>query len=246
MESLMAPPFPTLEEAAGLPVDELALRLLHVFARDMDLDRAGLTSGLAWPAETDTQLRHTAILHLGEAWDWLMHRGLIAFRPDTTSVNGWGYVTERGHAAARDSRGLARIQAEARIDVDLHPLLERRIRRQFLLGEYELAVFAAMREVEIRVRDLGGFGSGELGVSLMRKAFHETTGPLTDPAQVVSEQQATGHLFAGAIGVFKNPSSHRQVDFSDPTVASEAVLLADLLLRMLDAAEQRIGGSSTT
>jgi hypothetical protein len=40
--------------------------------------------------------------------------------------------------------------------------------------------------------------------------------------------------------LFKNPSSHRQVDFADPTVASEIVLLADLLLRMLDATEKRI------
>jgi uncharacterized protein Ymh len=35
-------------------------------------------------------------------------------------------------------------------------------------------------------------------------------------------------------GVFKNPSSHRQVTYDDATMASEIVLLADLLLRMLD------------
>jgi hypothetical protein len=41
-------------------------------------------------------------------------------------------------------------------------------------------------------------------------------------------------LFWGAIGVFKNPTSHRPVDYGDPTVDAEAVLVADLLLRMLD------------
>jgi hypothetical protein len=44
-------------------------------------------------------------------------------------------------------------------------------------------------------------------------------------------------LFKGAIGLFKNPSSHRQVDFSDATEAAEIVLLADLLLRLLDKIE---------
>lgn len=48
-------------------------------------------------------------------------------------------------------------------------------------------------------------------------------------------------LFWGAIGVFKNPSSHRQVDYKDPTQAAEVVLLADLLLRLLDDVEARLG-----
>jgi hypothetical protein len=30
------------------------------------------------------------------------------------------------------------------------------------------------------------------------------------------------------------PTSHRQVDYTDPTIALEVVLFADLLLRMLD------------
>jgi len=49
-------------------------------------------------------------------------------------------------------------------------------------------------------------------------------------------------LFRGALGTFKNPSSHREVDYGDITFASEVVLLADLLLRLLDrspAANQR-------
>jgi hypothetical protein len=45
----------------------------------------------------------------------------------------------------------------------------------------------------------------------------------------------------GAIGVSKNPSSHRQVEYADPTAASEVVLLADLLLRVLDGLAGRLG-----
>jgi hypothetical protein len=54
------------------------------------------------------------------------------------------------------------------------------------------------------------------------------------------EREATMALFWGAIGVFKNPPSHRQVDYQDPTQAAEVVLLADLLLRMLDEVEARL------
>jgi Protein of unknown function (Hypoth_ymh) len=46
-------------------------------------------------------------------------------------------------------------------------------------------------------------------------------------------------LFWGALGVFKNPSSHREVEFDNPTEASEVVLLADLLLRILDRVATR-------
>ena len=234
--------FPTATDAAELPVDELAMRLLRHFAQDATrCSRFHVANERIWGETTaDRQVRWTATLHGGEAWDWLNHHGLVAIKPGPLNAIGSGYVTERGHAAARDVRGLARMQAEARIDVALHSLLQRRIRRQFLLGEYELAVFAAMREVEIRVRDLAGYGPELLGVDLMRKAFHPDNGPLRDPEQVSGERQATSDLYAGAVGVFKNPSSHRQVDFGDPTIASEAVLLADLLLRTLDSVEERL------
>lgn len=45
-------------------------------------------------------------------------------------------------------------------------------------------------------------------------------------------------LFKGAIGLFKNPPSHRRVDYSDPTEAAEVLLLADLLMRLLNKTEE--------
>lgn len=79
-----------------------------------------------------------------------------------------------------------------------------------------------------------GVSKDLLGTALVQEAF-KATGPLRDPAMHQGEAVAQMQLFAGSIGLFKNPPSHRRVDYDDPTQASEVVLLADLLLRLLEA-----------
>jgi uncharacterized protein (TIGR02391 family) len=91
-----------------------------------------------------------------------------------------------------------------------------------------------MKEVEIRVRALGGFAPTDYGKQLMIEAFKAPGGRLSDLTLPSAEQEGTMQLFMGAIAVFKNPNSHREVDFEDPTIAAEIVLFADLLLRLLD------------
>lgn len=58
--------------------------------------------------------------------------------------------------------GMDRLRAQQRIDVGLHPRLER-VRSQFMIAEYELGAFAAMREVEIRVRELAAADDSLMG-----------------------------------------------------------------------------------
>jgi uncharacterized protein (TIGR02391 family) len=64
-------------------------------------------------------------------------------------------------------------------------------------------------------------------------------GVLTDLEANPGEQVAMMELFKGVIGLFKNPTSHRPVNYDDPTLASEVILFADLLLRLLDRVEER-------
>ncbi len=99
----------------------------------------------------------------------------------------------------------------------------------FSQGEYETAVFQAFKEVEVLVRYTGGYASTDLGVDLMRKAFNKDNGPLTDMSTPVSEREALAHLFAGAIGSYKNPSSHRHVKI-DAEEAVEMIILASHLM----------------
>jgi uncharacterized protein (TIGR02391 family) len=121
----------------------------------------------------------------------------------------------------------------------VHERIESQVRPQFLIGQYELGVFAAMRAVEVRVRELSGLGPEVIGVDLMNKAFGPT-GPLTDPDAVKGEQEGTRALFAGAYAVMRNPAGHREVDYDDVTEAAEAVQSASLLMRILDRAAARL------
>lgn len=63
---------------------------------------------------------------------------------------------------------------------------------------------------------------------------------LRDPDSEGGERQAVADLFAGGIGAYKNPAGHRTVRFDDAVEAAEVIQLADLLLRIVQLAADRI------
>jgi uncharacterized protein (TIGR02391 family) len=146
----------------------------------------------------------------------------------------WWAVSRVGVRVAREPNPTAHLRSAALLDADLHPAIGPTVRSLFTQGQYELAAFEAMRQVEIHIRQLAGANDRDVGTHLMRLAFNPDTGPLVDAQQDKGERQSTSDLFAGAMGTFKNPTSHRQVTYTDPAEASEVCLLADLLLRILD------------
>jgi hypothetical protein len=81
-----------------------------------------------------------------------------------------------------------------------------------------------MRAVEIAAREASGFEPRDIGTTLMQKAFAKG-GPLRDAAAEPAEADALEDLFAGAIGSYKNPQSHRNVPLEDPEEAIEIVML---------------------
>jgi hypothetical protein len=61
----------------------------------------------------------------------------------------------------------------------------------FMRGEFDVAVFQAMKAVEVSVRDAAGLGNNLVGVSLMREAFAVDKGPLA-----IAQQNAANRSHA--------------------------------------------------
>lgn len=230
-----------VEDIRELPLAELAMKLLgRLQGESVNPNNIlrGLEQALAHQQVPDAE---HLMSRIASAWAWLESHALIGPHPRNTRSE-WQQVTETGADVAADPDAVTKVWAGERLGGHLNPLLAS-ARAIFGLGDYETACFAAMKAVEVEVRRVAGLPSELVGVPLMRKALSPKEGPLTDPDAEGGEQQATADLFAGAMGVFKNPASHRTVQFDDPLEAAEVIQLADLLLRIVERSRRRIAES---
>jgi uncharacterized protein (TIGR02391 family) len=170
----------------------------------------------------------------------LERMGMIHPAPGINGKNGFMVLSRDGEEAIKGEDGFDRIRALRSFPKELlHPAIAKEAYAALQRGDLATAVRDAFTAVEISVRDAGGFTIDDYGTSLMRNAFHEQTGPLTDASLPKAERESFAHLFAGAIGAYKNPHSHRKVTIDDLREAQRQVLLASHLLYIVDAAIAR-------
>lgn len=128
-----------------------------------------------------------------------------------------------------------------------HPLVLKKAWPHIKRESYDVAVFQAFKALEVYVRKVTALPAELVGTSLMREAFDSSKGPLTDKTLPKAEREAIAHMFAGAVGLYKNPHSHRDVDISYKE-SFEMLLVASHLLFFVDrleaARKQRLKSSN--
>ena len=169
---------------------------------------------------------------LCEGWAWLEREGLLTLAPNDPSGNAY-IISRRGQQLRTHTDFEAFKRGSLLGHRALEPLLAQKVVHLFIRGDYDTAVFQAFKEVEVRTREKANLPADKLGVDLMREAFNPERGILTNKALPKGEREACAHLFAGAIGLFKNPTSHRHVG-SSADEAKELIFLANYLLRLVE------------
>jgi uncharacterized protein (TIGR02391 family) len=252
----------TPEEILRVPSETLGILILHRLT-ELDENHWGMhnftTEYLAgaMPSQpmvtsvysgNDLRARQDAVVaKIADAWTWLEQQRYLV--PSGRPGEQWRQLTERGSEILKVpvDDALKRIQAGALLGPGLHPRIERQVREAWNAGDFETAIFKAAREIEIAVGErLPPPAPGDrklYGVEVINAAFGKGK-PLADPGQDPGEQEGTRALYAGFIGTFKNPGSHRHFEPDDPVQAAEIIRTADLLMRMLDDITGQSGPSS--
>ena len=192
------------QDLVDLPVDQLGLLILADFAQTLGWNERNYVL----EAEQRTDYDNEAVRAIVEAFSWLRARGLTAHNPSENAPDTI-FVTRTGQRVLDD--GPDAFYATERLQRGLHPKIEQAARPQFLVGAYDLGVFAAMKAVEVRVRKLGGFGNDDHGVDLMNHAFGRR-----DPLSTLLTPRANAMELEHCSPV-RTPSSATRLDIAKST-----------------------------
>lgn len=230
---------PDPEQAIKMPVEELAGHLVQLHKGGRNFNPHNVMCGVdtnysGHPKKAEFKEA------LMEAYGWAYSEGLFILDPEQ-ALNGWMRVSRRGRQLNSPADVSTLAQREILPKAFLHPVIAQCVAPIFHSGRYDSAVYEALKQVEIAVRDATGIDN--IGASLMMDAFKKGTGPLSDATADVAEQEGMMFVFAGAMKVFRNSTGHRNVEM-DAYQAASLIIHASYLMSIVDERRASIAKSA--
>lgn len=233
-----------VEILLNLEPEELAIQVIYKIKEMMKSPVSGrycsalgiissYTQGLSTNSRGDMTIRRNVERAVWEAWSWLESNTLVVWPDQENGSNGYRILSRRAERLSNEELVVYRKATGLSRD-HLHPSISNKVWSEFIRGQFDTAVFLAAKQVEVSVKAKSGLN--EVGVKLMRSSFKSKNGPLCDVTLPPGEQVARMELFAGFLGCYKNPGSHRDVNLDDPIEAIQVVLFASHLLNIIDSA----------
>lgn len=236
----------TLGALADMPIAELGMWIL----RGMEKQPGNTWSSGDLAAHATGSLDHELLRRvfgpreassivseaITEGLSWVISNGLVGPAATSSGSSAEWAITRAGKGVLKAGNAW-HAQAVSRLHPHLHPGLDTSF-SHYAQGNFQSAVFNAMLAVEVALRDAAGLGPDAYGRGLAQEAL-KVDGPFRFGTETKAEGDGLLMLFSGAISVFKNPTSHRTVEYEDPIEAADIIHLGDLLLRMIDREQRR-------
>lgn len=174
---------PDPEVLLGLAPEEIAYQLLLVASRNLQnglVHRDTLVSiapPTGSPAQYHPQDEKRMEIALLEGLHWFEVNAFLLPAPGINGANGHRILGRRANELIDRAKFDAFRRAAAFPKSLLHPAIADRVWISLARGELSDAVFIEFRSVEEAVRSACGYSNSDIGVPMMRRAFHRDNGP---------------------------------------------------------------------
>ncbi|HEY1728286.1 MAG TPA: TIGR02391 family protein [Candidatus Baltobacteraceae bacterium] len=122
--------------------------------------------------------------------------------------------------------------------IDLIPVSVRaRVLPNLVSGEFDMAIAAAFKAVEVRMRERAGLSTSLYGSRLAKAFFARVEATSLQRSERKGQLADEEHLFEGLMGLYRDRAVHEIPHVDSMEYALEIIISAAHLLRIVDAAE---------